>query len=73
MKSLMKVLVLVSLMIISRLDKQNWQLTNEPVKASNTPVLPDAAIFTKANSGTVPQFLLTQKLTYPAPVYGIGL
>ncbi len=57
----MKVLVLVSLMVISRLDKQNWQLTDEPTKASSAPALSNSAIFTKANNGALQQFLLTQK------------
>lgn len=62
MKSLLKVLVLVSLIVISRLDKQNWQLTTKPIKVSIPSSYPlKAGNFSKAANTPIQQLFITQR------------
>ena len=61
MKSLLKVLVLVSLIVISRLDKQNWQLTTKPVKVNTPSAYPLKAVdFSKAGTTPIQQLFISQ-------------
>ncbi|RDC66333.1 hypothetical protein [Adhaeribacter pallidiroseus] len=61
MKSLLKVLVLVSLIVISRLDKQNWELTAKPVKVSPPSAYPLKAVdFSKTGNTSIQQLFISQ-------------
>ena len=62
MKSFFKLFALVSLMVISRLDKQAWQINGKPIKSSLSAGLPkNVNNLSKANNAYIQQLLLSQK------------
>ncbi|QMU27025.1 hypothetical protein [Adhaeribacter radiodurans] len=62
MKSILKLLLLVSLMVVSRLDKQNWHLTAKANKESIPATYPVSDNnFTKVVNSPIQQFYISQK------------